>query len=343
MCLEAPKAQKRRKLKAMLDAVELTLALCAIESITGNEKEVCDFVASLLRTNGFTVDLQPLPNSDRANVYAYRSDSPRILLTTHLDTVPPHIPVTIDGEWLFGRGVCDAKGIAAAMICAALRANRDDVALLFVVGEETLSDGAKWAAHTMRHKFEFVIDGEPTDLKLATSMKGALVFELSATGKAGHSAYAESGYSALHQLIADANRITSFAWPKATTVNIGVMKGGVAPNVFAPDAQLSGVMRLTCSVDEALRNLQLLTHPDTKIKILSQSEPRELHVVEGFETCQVAFGCDIPHLEKLGKPILFGPGSILDAHTQGEKILKSDLYKAVECYKRLIDGGRPRP
>ena len=322
----------------MLDVVLLTKELCAIESVTGNEKEISGFVAGLLQANGFKVEFQPLPNSHRANVYAFRSESPKILLTTHLDTVPPHIPVSEspDGEWLMGRGVCDAKGIAAALICGAIRAQSDDVALLFVVGEETISDGAKWAAQSMHHRFDFVIDGEPTDLKLASSMKGALVFELSATGKAGHSAYPESGYSALHQLIRDANRIMSFAWPDATTVNIGVMNGGVAPNVHAPDAHLSGVMRLTCSVDETKRNLKLLVHPETQIKILSMSEPRQLHVMDGFETCQVAFGCDIPHLEKLGAPILFGPGSILDAHTQGEKIRKSDLYKAVDSYERMI-------
>jgi len=325
----------------MLDVVQLTNDLCAIESITGNEMSVCQYVAKLLESNGFTIAHQKLPNGDRANLYAHRSSVPRILLTTHLDTVPPHIPVTEDAEWLFGRGVCDAKGIAAAMICAALSAKNDDVALLFVVGEETISDGAKWAAQLLNHHFDFIIDGEPTDLKLATSMKGALVFELSATGKAGHSAYAESGYSALHQLIADAQRIISFPWPNSpifgqTTVNIGCMEGGVAPNVHAAQAQMNGVMRLSCSVDEAILNLQRLTNPQTTLKILSKSEPRKLYTVDGFETCQVAFGCDIPHLEKLGTPILFGPGSILDAHTSHERIRKKDLIEAAKAYEQMI-------
>jgi acetylornithine deacetylase len=326
----------------MRDVVSLTKALCAIESTTGNEQQVVDFVANLLASNGFTVERQTLPGSNRSNLYAFCADNPKILLTTHLDTVPPHIPVRLsdDGEWLIGRGVCDAKGIAAAIICAALDLKDPRVALLFVVGEETVSDGAKWAAKEFKRSFDFIIDGEPTDLKLASSMKGALVFELSASGKAGHSAYPQTGHSAVHQLVHDAANILGYAWPDSpvfgdTTVNIGVIKGGQAPNVIAADAYLNGVMRLSYGADEAEQQLRQLINPWTTLKILSKSAPRRLHVVEGFETCQVAFGCDIPHLEKLGTPLLFGPGSILEAHTSGEKIRIKDLADAVLAYQRL--------
>jgi acetylornithine deacetylase len=323
----------------MHDVVSLTKTLCAIESLTGHEHEVMTFVAELLRAEGYTVELQTLPGTDRSNVYASLSSAPKILLTTHLDTVPPHIPVREEGEWLIGRGVCDAKGIAAAMICAALKLKSPDVALLFVVGEETISDGAKWAG---QHTFDYFIDGEPTDLKLALSMKGALVFELSASGKAGHSAYPQSGHSAVHQLVADAKRILDFTWPKNaefghTTVNIGVIKGGQAPNVIAADAYLNGVMRLSNGVDEAITDLKRLIDPVTTLKVLSSSAPRKLHTVDGFETCHVAYGCDIPHLEKLGKALLFGPGSILDAHTSSEKIRIADLHTAVEKYEELCN------
>lgn len=324
----------------MNDVISLTKALCEIESITGNERQVINFVSGLLACEGFVVEQQLLPDSMRANLFARLSDSPKVLLTTHLDTVPPHIPVTTRGEWLVGRGVCDAKGIAAAMITAALNMRSPDVALLFVVGEETISDGAKWAGHHFKHSFDYIIDGEPTDLKLASSMKGAFVFEVSAKGVAGHSAYPQSGHSAVHQLIGDAQRILDFAWPSNkefgdTTVNIGVIKGGQAPNVIAADASFTGVMRLSCSVDEAKSQLEKLIDPKSTLKVLSSSAPRKLHTVDGFDLCHVAFGCDIPYLEKLGKPLLFGPGSILDAHTSDEKIRIADLHMAVTQYEQL--------
>lgn len=330
----------------MRDVVELTKALCAIPSVTGDEKQVCDFVCDFLEKEGYEVERQTLPAGNRANIFARcPQSSPKILLTTHLDTVPPHFPVSTseDGEWLVGRGVCDAKGIAAAMMCAALNrkdAGFRDVALLFVVGEETVSDGAKFAARNMNHVFDYVINGEPTDMKLASSMKGVLVFEMSSRGKAGHSAYPETGDSAVHQLIKDAWRIVDFAWPESdafgkTTVNIGAFHGGLAPNVIAPDANLNGVVRLTCSVDEGKDHLSRLVDPKTHIQFLSSSAPRQLHVVDDFETCHVAFGCDIPHLEKLGTPLLFGPGSILDAHTAGEKVRIEDLRTAVLKYESL--------
>lgn len=330
----------------MRDVVELTKALCAISSVTGNEKEVCDYVAELLKNDGYEVEVQALPGQNRANVFAQlKHCKPNILLTTHLDTVPPFIPAAIssDGEWLVGRGVCDAKGIAAAMLCAANRlkvSKFENHALLFVVGEETVSDGAKFAAQTMTQSFNYVINGEPTDMKLASSMKGALVFEMSAQGKAGHSAYPQSGHSAVHQLIQDASRIINFPWPSSpafgqTTANIGVFNGGKAPNVLASEAYLNGVVRLTCSVDEGKEHLSGLVDPKTSLRFLSASAPRQLHTVAGFETCHVAYGCDIPHLEKLGTPLLFGPGSILDAHTDGEKVRIKDLHDAVNKYQDL--------
>lgn len=326
----------------MLDVIALTKSLCDIESITGNEKAVVDFVAGLLSQHGFHVERQVLPYGERANLFASRSANPRVLMTTHLDTVPPHFPAreSEDKEWLIGRGVCDAKGIAAAMICAACNLKKEDVALLFVVGEETISDGAKHAAKALGRSFEFIIDGEPTDSKLASSMKGALVFELSVPGKSGHSAYPQSGHSATHQLIHDTQRLLDFAWPASpdfgeTTINIGVVKGGQAPNVIAADAYCNGVMRLACSVADAEKAFEQVIDKTTVLRVLSRSEPRKLRTVPGFDTCQVAFGCDIPHLEKLGVPLLFGPGSILEAHTKDEKIRIADLREAVSGYERL--------
>lgn len=329
-----------------LDVIALTRKLVDIESVTGHEEPLSELLTALLTKAGFEVTLQPLQGQKRANIYAQvKGAVPQVLLTTHFDTVPPFFKSTLsdDGEWLLGRGVCDAKGIAAAMICAAMKikeSQSETPALLFVVGEETTSDGAKWAAKQMKQRFAAVINGEPTEMKLASSMKGVLVFELSAEGRAGHSAYPESGYSALHQLILDSAKILNFDWPRSeifgdTTVNIGVLEGGVATNVFAAHAHLKGVMRLSCSTAEALANLSTLIHPKTTLKVLSRAEPRVLKTAPGFETAPVSFGCDIPHLEALGPALLFGPGSILDAHTDHERVRVKDLHEAVSRYEAL--------
>lgn len=335
--------------------VELAQQLCAIPSVTGNEATVIDLMVDLLKAYGFEVERQPVGTiKGRDNLFAWpagHKEDVEVLLSTHLDTVPPFFPPTLsdDGEWLVGRGVCDAKGIAACMLLAASNCTQkgeNRVGLLFVVGEETTSDGAKTTSELGRPRVHYIVNGEPTDLKLAVGMKGALVFDLHTEGVAGHSAYPDTGHSAVHQLCHDVSAILTHDWPNSpdfgpTTVNVGAIAGGVAPNVIAEQAHAKCVMRTTVDVSGLQKQVEnLLTHDGpkpTQMTIQSAYSPDKLHAVEGFETCVVAFGSDVPHLKNLGVPLLIGPGSILDAHTDHERVRVADLEKAVDLYEQLCE------
>jgi len=325
--------------------IQLVLDLCKIDATTGNEKGSVDFLESLLTKSNWKTKRQPVgPEKGRDNLWAFASDTaPAILFTTHLDTVPNYISPKIseDGQSLIGRGVCDAKGIAACMIMAAeqLRQQNISVGLLFVVGEETNSAGAKAAAQ-LGIRVKYVVNGEPTQLKLVRAMKGIVVFELKAKGVAGHSAYPEVGHSAVHQLITDLNNLLQFDWPSSddlgkTTCNIGVIQGGNAHNVIAEEASAIGSIRATVKAEKIIELLKGNIHPKTVVNILSSSDPQYLKVVDGLDTNVVSFGSDIPYLRSIGEPLLLGPGSILDAHTVHEQIQIEDLNKAVELYVKL--------
>jgi acetylornithine deacetylase len=333
----------------VLDVVDLTQALCAIPSITGDEAAVSDDVASRLRSLGAHVRTQRVGDVvGRDNVLA--SAGPiEVLLTTHIDTVPPFLAPKLEGDAhtgrLVGRGVIDAKGIAAAMLCAyeqLLAKGETRVGVMFVVGEETNSDGAKAAAHGFAPKVKYFVNGEPTDGMLVRAMKGVLAFALDVEGKAAHSAYPEAGKSALHQLIVDLAKLTSAPWPVdddlgATTLNVGVVQGGVAQNVLAPSAMAQCVLRTTSDVDALEAKVRALLSPSTKMSVWTKSSPSRLVTVKGEQTKVVAFGSDVPHLSPVGAPLLVGPGSILDAHTAHEGVAVKDLRAAVDQYVSLCE------
>ncbi len=338
----------------MQDVVDLTLELCTIPSITGSEAGVVDDLATRLSRLGAKVTRQNVGGVvGRDNLLAVADASRPIdlLLTTHIDTVPPFIAPSVIGDEMRGRGVIDAKGIAAAMIVAweRLLARKDgageNVGLLFVVGEETNSDGAKLAAVSgFAPAVRFFINGEPTDGLLCRAMKGVLAFQLDVEGKAAHSAYPQAGHSAVHQLIEDLHRLTTAAWPSTefglTTLNVGVIDGGVAQNVIAPRASAKVMMRPTDDPDRILATVRSLLTTSTKLQILTKAPPVQLHVVGDEDTCVVAFGSDVPHLSPLletrrGSPLLFGPGSILDAHTDHERVSIKDLRAAADAYERM--------
>lgn len=331
----------------MWNVVDLCEHLCAIPSVTGDEARVVDEVVHILTACGMEVRRQAVGDvRGRDNVLAlWPGVEPQVMLTTHLDTVPPHIPPRREADRVTGRGTCDAKGIAAAMICAVeeLHAAREDrVALLFVVGEELGSDGAKAAAKGFAPRVRYFIDGEPTELKLAAAMKGAIVFDLEATGKAGHSAYPETGASAVHQLLDDLHRLVHAPWPLdpevgATTLNVGTLEGGVAPNVIAPSARARCVLRASTDADALLSTLRSHIHEETRLHVSSSSGPVRLATLAGYESCVVAFGSDVPYLSPLGTPMLVGPGSIHDAHTAHEYVLIEDLQRSVALYRQLVD------
>ncbi len=326
-----------------MNIFDLTKALMSIPSTSGDEEAVGFWLRDHLQSLGWTVELQKV-SENQNNVIAYLSDTPRVWLSTHMDTVPPFIPPTEDDEKIYGRGSCDAKGIIAAQITAAEELRRqgvEDIGLLYTVEEERSSTGAKAAnLHPLAAKCEYMINGEPTDNDLAVGSKGSFRLKIKTTGKAAHSAYPEMGDSAIETLLDILDEIRHTKFPNddffgETTVNIGVIEGGVALNVIAPTAEASLLIRLTtprAPIEEALVNI---IRGRGEIEVLSCSEPVRMLAVDGFKQKTVRFTTDIPYLTNWGKPLLLGPGSILVAHTKDEFVLKKDLANAVELYVEL--------
>jgi acetylornithine deacetylase len=327
-----------------MNLIQLTRELIDIPSPTGEEMEVCHFLHSFLKVLGYQVQLQEIvPN--RANVIATAGELPRVVLSTHMDTVSPHIGSSEDREYLYGRGACDAKGIIAAQIFAAqrLRAERiNEVGLLFTVDEEAGSEGAAAANHhPLASSCQFLINGEPTNNKLALGSKGSIRMRIKAEGRAAHSAYPECGESAIEKLLDVLADIRKCNWPKddyfgETTCNIGTIRGGVGPNVIPAHAEADLQIRLTTPAAPLKLMLEDVVGVRAQLNYLSVSEPVRMLAVEGFEQSIVRFTTDIPHLTNWGRPLLLGPGSILDAHTTHERIARSELSQAVDLYTRLV-------
>lgn len=323
---------------------ELTKSLMNIPSVSGNEEAVGYFLRDHLESLGWTVELQPV-SENQNNVIATLNDTPRVWLSTHMDTVPPFIPPTEDNEKIYGRGACDAKGIIAAQITAAEQLRKEgitDIGLLYTAEEERASTGAKAAnLHPLAAKCEYMINGEPTDNDLAIGSKGSFRLMIKTSGKAAHSAYPEEGDSAIETLLDILEDIRHTHFPHddffgETTVNIGTIDGGIALNVIPPKAEAGLLIRLTTKREPIEQALESVIRGRAEIEVLSCSEPVKLHPVDGFTQKVVRFTTDIPHLTNWGKPLLLGPGSILVAHTKDEFVLKKDLETAVELYKGLV-------
>ncbi len=324
--------------------IELTESLMSIPSVSGDEEAVGFWLRDYLESLGWTVELQKV-SENQNNVIAYLNDTPRVWFSTHIDTVPPFIPPTEDAEKIYGRGACDAKGIIAAQVTAAEQLRADgikDIGLLYTVEEERSSTGAKAAnLHQLAAKWEFMINGEPTDNELAIGSKGSFRLKIKTTGKAAHSAYPEMGDSAIEKLLDILEDVRHTRFPNEdffgeTTVNIGVIEGGVALNVIAPTAEASLLIRLTTprkTIEDALLNI---IRGRGEIEVLSCSEPVRMLAVGGFKQKTVRFTTDIPYLTNWGQPLLLGPGSILVAHTKDEFVAKADLETAVDLYRHLV-------
>jgi len=323
-----------------MNVFELTRKLVSIPSISGDEKAVAEFIAEYLSAAGFEVELQEAAER-RPNVYARRGE-PDVVLSTHTDTVPPYVEFREDDEFIYGRGACDTKGIIAAMIKAGealIDAKVTDFGLLLVVGEEAGSPGAH-AANTIPNRSRYLINGEPTESKLALGSKGALRAILRARGRAAHSAYPEMGESAIEKLLDVLNDLRRIELPRdqtlgATTMNIGMIKGGVAGNVIPPEAEAELMFRVVTTNDSLKRIIEGVVESRAELEYTFGCDPVFTERIDGFETTVVAFTTDIPQLGNWGKPLLFGPGSILDAHTPGERISKRELASAVDRYVKL--------
>jgi len=329
-----------------LSPIALTRQLCEIESTTYHEGPVGDFLAAFLAARGWAVEKTPVPQppesastSARWNVYAGPSgQAPDLVFSTHLDTVPPYIPFTEDEEFMYGRGVSDAKGILAAQVAAAeaLRSAGFRVGLLFVSGEERDSAGAK-IANLAPKGSRFLINGEPTDNRLALASKGSLRVAVRTSGKMAHSAYPELGDSAVHKLVEVLQRLLALDLPVTedigpSTLNIGQIHGGHAPNVIADKAEAQILVRLvgdSAPIRAAiLEAAQGLAHVDFTLEIPFV----RLRAVPGLPTMVAKFTTDIPQLSNWGEPLLLGPGSIQVAHTPAEKLAKKELLEAVDLY-----------
>jgi acetylornithine deacetylase len=336
-----------------LDPIALTRRLVDIESLTYNEGAVGEYLDTFLRERGFAVErmavAQPTPSNysgPRFNVYAGNGGRPDVVLSTHMDTVPPFIPSREDELFLYGRGACDAKGIIAAQVAAAerLREAGVAVALLFVVGEERDSAGAR-LANLHAKGSRFLINGEPTDNRLALASKGTLRAEIRAHGTMAHSAYPELGDSAVHKLVHALGRLLALDLPTVegvgpSTLNIGLIHGGHAPNVIADSAGASLLIRLVGPSEETRKAIEQAVAGLAEVEFTLEIPFIRMRQVEGLETMVAAFTTDIPALSNWGEPLLLGPGSIHVAHTPFEKIAKRELLAAVDLYfevaRRLV-------
>jgi acetylornithine deacetylase len=331
----------------MSDPLPLAVDLMRHDSTSGAEGAVVAFAEERLRAGGWAVERIAVAG-DRACLLATGSEPPLATLSTHLDTVPPHLPPRVEGDVLHGRGACDAKGIAAAMWCAAerLRAGGVPVALLFVVGEETTHDGAHAAdayARAAGIRSRVLVNGEPTESTLAVGTKGALRFTLRCEGRAAHSAYPELGRSATMALVRLLAELDDLALPAdpllgATTVNVGHLAGGVADNVVAPWAEARLMARLVTPAEELEARLREWVDGRAAIEFGITVPPVRLGTLPGFPTSVAAYATDIPALPSWGTPYLFGPGSIHVAHTPHEHVRIGELRAAVDAYERIVRG-----
>ncbi len=324
-----------------MELFELTKELVNLESTTGHEKACADFLRDYLAARGFQVELIPV-SPERVNVLALRGN-PEVVLSTHMDTVPPFFPAREDADFIYGRGSCDAKGILASQVTAAfqlLQGGIENFGLLFLVGEETISDGAR-AANEVARGSRFIINGEPTDNKLIVGSKGILRVDIRTRGRMAHSAYPELGESAIDKMLdclGDLRRLPLPTDPVlgASTLNIGVISGGRAPNVVPDEASALVLIRTVNGGEELRQQISRLLERRCEFEFVRDTPALRMEKLDGFETGVVAFCTDLPSLTRWGKPLLLGPGSISMAHTDHECVRKADLVRAVELYVRMV-------
>jgi acetylornithine deacetylase len=351
-----------------MDAITLTRQLIDIESISGNEAAVGNYLWGELSRLGYQTKKMPV-EGDRFNVYAVppewapeagsgasEASVPNVVFSTHLDTVPPFIPSSEDATRIYGRGSCDAKGIIAAQIAAADRLRQEQiyVGLLFVAGEERDSLGAQVANEYAAKLFapaaagqkaagRFLVNGEPTENRIALASKGTLRVEVTASGRMAHSAYPELGDSAIDKLLAALTRLRAMPLPSdpevgPCTLNIGLIEGGRAPNVIPDYAHADLLYRLVKPSDELRRQILATAGDQVKITFPLELPFLRLRTIDGLPTMIAAFTTDIPKLTNWGEPLLIGPGSIHVAHTDGEYIEKQQLAEAIELYCKIAKG-----
>ena len=321
---------------------DLTCALVDIDSTTGREQEVGAWLSRLLRDRGYRVIEQPVADG-RFNVFAHLDVPPQVVFSTHFDCVPPFVPCRRELGMIFGRGSCDAKGILAAQVIAVERLREQGeqrIGMLFVAGEERGSDGARVANDLAPAGVRYLINGEPTDNRLGVATRGVLRVRLRARGRAAHSSFPELGDSAIDKLLDALMVMRGVALPEdpvlgRTHYTVGLIEGGVAPNVVSPHASAELLFRIVgegAPVRDALRVIETIVAVEPVLDIPAV----RMHTVPGFETAVFPYTTDIPLLTRWGTPLLLGPGSIFVAHTDDEHVALDDLHRAVELYERVV-------
>jgi acetylornithine deacetylase len=329
-----------------VDPVAFARGLIDIDSTTGREGEAGRWLARELRELGFAVTEQPV-DSERSNIIAKSREGdpdPAVVLSTHFDCVPPFFPSRIDGDRLYGRGSCDAKGILAAQVAAVDRLRREGeprVGLLFVVGEERGSDGAKLANDASTGS-RFLVNGEPTESRLGVATRGILRIKLHAAGRAAHSSFPELGISAIDKLLDALIELRTLPLPDdpalgATYYTVGLISGGVAPNVVSPSAEAEVMFR---TVGDGVDVRRAISSLESRVSIehVLEVPPVKMTAVPGFDTAVFPYTTDIPFLSSWGQPLLFGPGSIHVAHTANEFVSIPELHAAIDSYVGIAKG-----
>ncbi|ORX99452.1 Zn-dependent exopeptidase [Basidiobolus meristosporus CBS 931.73] len=337
------------------DLLDLHKQLVEIESISGNEAKVGEFLASYLQSHGWTIERQEVEGINggpaRFNIFAHTGNkNPKVILNSHLDTVPPYVPYRVEGDKIFGRGTNDAKGSIASQVIALAELQKEspdvakEVGLLYVVSEESGCSGITKANELSITPKAFII-GEPTENKLALGHKGALKFSVNSEGIAAHSGYPELGRSAITQLVNVASTLNSIVFPDShpvlgvDTLNIGLIQGGIAANVVPASANLTVAVRIATNATKVWETIKsIVGNPQgITLELGGARDGILLDSVDGFETMVAKYGTDyLCYNGKAKKKYLIGPGSILVAHTPNEYILKEDLTKAVGLYKKLV-------
>jgi acetylornithine deacetylase len=329
-----------------MDIIKQVYDLCQTPSISGNESLVLYYLENELKKFQLTTE-KIIVDEKRYNIFAYFKRLPKYtaILCTHVDTVGPYIQPNIDlkNEVIWGRGTCDAKGIAIAMIEAVKsQAHKgfSDLALLFTVGEEETSDGAKMANKVLAKRAHYLVIGEPTNLKSAYAQKGTIVFDLEAQGISAHSSMPNLGKSAIHTLANNVTKLINYSWPSSelyqeTYLNVGTFNGGEARNVIASKANVKAIMRTSTKATELISTIESILSPDIKLKLLSKTDPFAYFSPLGFPSFLASFGSDAPYLTAVGVPILIGPGSLEVAHTSKEHITFSEILDGIKAYEKL--------
>lgn len=335
-------------MESNLDKIPLVLTeeLIKFPSLSGQELEVLNYLCSVFKEYGWTYETIPV-EKDRYNIFVTFGE-PHVCFTTHIDVVPApeelFKPEVREGK-IFGRGACDAKGIFACMIAAVKKLEEQgasNMSLLLVVGEETDGIGAKTATKALKNRnIRYLVNGEPTEGKLVTAHKGGLGFRITTTGVSCHSGYPDLGVDANKKLIEIAYKIQMASFGEdallgPATINLGVIKAGTASNIVSDRGQIQGMVRTVTDSETVIEILKNCIDGNGELEILNNAPKVTLKTVAGFELTAVSYATDIPHFLPLGAEcLMYGPGSIQQAHTDNEWVEIAALEKAVEAYTQI--------